>query len=113
MIYKVNLKQPSITPIEAPDEPVSATIGYAHNLLDAKAIMYLHAANIVAEAEAKLRLAREKARVIYSMPFEQPDFIEVVAVAILPIDEPVPDEWFAVLLGAELQREIFLQENEH
>lgn len=109
MIYKVNLKQPSITPIVAPDEPASATIGYAHDLLDAKAIMYLHAANIVAEAEAKLRLAREKARFIYSMQFEQPDFIEVEAVAILPIDEPVPDEWFAILLGFEIEREIELE----
>lgn len=109
MIYKVNLKTPSVTPIAAPDEPVSATIGYAHKLTDAKAILYLHAANIVAEAEAKLRLAREKARVIYNMPFEQPDFIEVEAVAILPIDEPVPDEWFAILLGFEIEREIELE----
>lgn len=111
-MYKVNIKTPSITQIAAPDEPASATIGYAHKLTDAKAILYLHAANIVAEAEAKLRKARDKARFIYNMQFEQADFLEVEAVAVLPIDEPVPDEWFAVLLGAELQREMLLQENE-
>lgn len=111
-MYKVNLKTPSVTPIEAPDEPVSASIGYAHNLTDAKAILYLHAANIVAEAEAKLRRAKDKARFIYNMQFEQADFIEVEAVAVLLIDQPVPDEWFAVLLGAELQREMFLQDND-
>ena len=37
-------------------------------------------------------------------------YIFVEAVAVLPIDKPVPDEWFPVLLAAELQRELELLE---
>ena len=35
-------------------------------------------------------------------------YIFVEAVAVLPIDKPVPDEWFPVLLAAELQRELLI-----
>ena len=42
------------------------------------------------------------------MPAKTYMFVE--AVAILPISEPVPDEWFPVLLAAELQRELELLE---
>jgi len=37
-------------------------------------------------------------------------YIFVESVAILPISEPVPDEWLFVLLAAELQRELELLE---
>lgn len=37
-------------------------------------------------------------------------YMFVEAVAVLPISEPVPDEWFFALLAAELQLELELLE---